>query len=83
MEFAVAVCDANNGMIDGRFDYNINDGRLFFRMTSSFRESLIGEVLFQYMIICACRTIDAYNDKFFELAKGLISLDQFIKITNE
>ena len=39
---AVAVSQANNGMVDGSFDFDYLSGRIVFRMTSSYRESLIG-----------------------------------------
>ena len=44
---AVAVSQANNGMVDGSFDFDYLSGRIVFRMTSSYRESLIGKQLFE------------------------------------
>lgn len=61
---AIAVSQANNGMVDGSFDYSYQNGIILFRMTSSYRESLIGKALFNYMLMCSCSTIDKYNDKF-------------------
>ena len=79
VEGAVAVCVANYGIVDGSFDYNINDGSIIFRLTSSYRESTLGEELFEYMIMVAASTVDNYNDKFFMLTKDMITLDQFIE----
>lgn len=78
MEGAIATCVASYGMADGSFDYDLSDGEIVFRMTASFRESLIGEGLFQYMISCSCAMVDQYNDRFFALDKGLLSLADFI-----
>lgn len=75
---AVATCAASFNLVDGSFDYNLSDGRIVFRMTASFRESTIGEMLFQYMISCACATVDEFNDKFFAIDKGTLSIDEFI-----
>lgn len=79
MEGAVAACAATYGMADGGFDYDLTDGEIVFRMTASFRESVIGEGLIQYMISCSCAMVDEYNDKFLALSKGMLSISDFIK----
>lgn len=78
MEGAIATCAASFGMADGSFDYDLSDGEIVFRMTASFRESLIGEGLFQYMISCSCAMVDKYNDQFLAIDKGLMSITDFI-----
>ena len=78
VEAAICVSVANYGLIDGSFDYDINDGEIRYRLTSSYRESLLGEDLFEYMIMCASSTVDDYNDRFFMLAKGMIDVEGFI-----
>lgn len=82
-ECAIAVCIANYGLCDGSFDYNISDGTIVFRMTSSYRESLISEKLFEYMIFTSAWTVDKYNDRFFMYAKGMMTLQDFIKKEKE
>lgn len=79
---AVAVSKANYGLSDGSFDYDYHKGILCFRITSSYRDSLIGKDLFEYMLMCASFTVDAYNDKFLMVTKSDMSVDeilQFIK----
>lgn len=78
MELAIATCMATDGLADGSFDYNIADGTIDFRLTASFRESVIGDGLFEYLIACSSFTVDKYNDKFLALCKGVISIDDFI-----
>ena len=78
MEGAIAACVASYGLIDGSFDYDLSDGEIMFRMTASFRESVIGEGLFEYMIDCSCTMVDIYNDQFLAIDKGLISITDFI-----
>lgn len=78
MEGAIATCVASFGMVDGSFDYDLSNGRIAFRMTASFRESVIGEGLFQYMISCACAMVDKYNDQFLAIDKGFMSINDFI-----
>ena len=78
MELAIATCVVSNKLADGSFDYDITNGTINFRLTASFRESKIGDGLFDYLIGCSSFTVDEYNDKFFALCKGLISIDDFI-----
>lgn len=78
VEGAIATCAASFAMADGSFDYDLSDGEIVFRMTASFRDSLIGDGLFQYMISCSCAMVDKYNDQFLAINKGLISIADFI-----
>lgn len=78
-ELAVAVSQANNGMVDGSFDYDFITGSIIFRLTSSYRESLIGKELLAYMLMCACYTIDEYNDKFLMVAKNEMTIEEILE----
>jgi len=78
MEAAIATCVASFGLADGSFDYDLSNGRIVFRMTASFRDSVIGEGLFQYMISCSCAMVDQYNDQFLAIDKGLMTINDFI-----
>ena len=79
VEGAVATCAATYGMADGGFDYDLSDGSITFRMTASFRESVIGEGLIQYLISCSCAMVDKYNDRFLALSKGMLSISDFVQ----
>ncbi len=79
VEMAMAVNVANYGIIDGSFDYDISDGEIRFRMTASYIESLLGQELFKYMLFVSANTVDRYNDRFMMLARGNMTLDQFIQ----
>ena len=83
VEGALAVCTANYGLVDGSFDYDLSDGQIIFRLTSSYRDSLLSEALFEYMVMVSASTIDKYNDLFFMLAKGMITLEQFMEKDGE
>lgn len=78
-EMAVAVAKANNGMVDGCFDYNYSDGSIIFRITTSIRESLISGNALKYLVYCACSTVDNYNDKFLMSAKSKMTCDEVAK----
>lgn len=79
LDLAIGISALNNVLVDGCFDYDIKSGHIFFRMTNSFVDSTLGEEVYGYMLYCACRTIDDYNDKFLMLAKGMMSMEQFLK----
>ncbi len=79
VEGAIAACVASYGMCDGSFDYDISDGSIVFRMTASYRDSVIGEGLIHYMVSCTCSTVDKYNDQFLAIDKGVMSIADFIQ----
>lgn len=80
---ALAVSAVNYALVDGSFDYNIVDGTLLFRMTSSYRESLISTDMFKYMLYVSCKTVDDYNDKFLMVIKEKMSLEDLLKFIAE
>lgn len=82
IDVAIAVSAVNYKLLDGCFDYDVRSGHMLFRMTNSFMESTIGEDLLLYLVFCACKVIDDFNDKFLLLAKGTITMDQFLKSMN-
>ena len=83
VEAALAVCVANYGLVNGAFDYDLSDGEIRFRIVANFRESILGENLFNHMILLAASTIDEYNDKFLMISKGVLTIQQFIEWENE
>ena len=79
IEGALATCVINYALADGSFDFDLDEGHILFRMTASFRESLLGEELFKYMVSIACHTIDKYNDQICDLNDGKITFEEFIQ----
>ena len=79
VDAAVVVSYINYKLVDGCFDLNILDGKIYFNMTSSYKCSLIGKELFLYMIRVAGKTVDDFNDKLLLFAKDRISVPDLIK----
>lgn len=79
LDVAIATSIVNNKLVDGSFDYDVTSGHMIFRMTSSFIESEIDSEVFTYMLMVSYHTIDEYNDKFFMLGKGMLSINQFLE----
>lgn len=78
MDGAIATCVASFGLADGSFDYDFSNGMVVFRMTATYRESNLGDGLFQYMINCSSAMVDEFNDTFLAIDKGLLSIDDFL-----
>ena len=83
MEAAIAVCVANYGLVNGCFDYDLNDGEIRFRMVQSYRDSIIGNEVYNYMLIVGANTVDKYNDRFLMLFKGMLDLEKFVELENQ
>ena len=82
VEFAVAVNAANYALVNGVFDFNINDGKITFRMAQPYLDGDVSEKIVQYMLYCLFSTVDEYNDRFLMLAKEMIDLAKFIELAN-
>ena len=78
VEGAVATCVANHGMVDGAFDYDFSDGEILFKMADSYRGADFTEENARYLLKVALSTVDNYNDRFFALAKGIMTVADFI-----
>ena len=76
---ALAICIINDNLIDGNFDLDVTNGRLCYRMSMSFRESLISEEAFDFFLGFAIHVTDEYNDKLLMLAKGMLTPGQLLE----
>ena len=81
IEGALVTCIASDSMLDGSFDYDLSKGRVTFKMTASYHDSVISEDLLDYMIGCSCAMVDKFNDMFFAFNEGLIDVDRFKSMT--
>lgn len=74
---AVATCQLNYVLADGCFDYSVTDGTITYKMTSSYKDSLLSGEVFVYLVGIAMGTVERYNDKLYMLAEEKISLAEF------
>lgn len=79
VEGAIATSQINYRLADGSFDYDYAKGKVIFRLTSSFADSLLSKDLFEFMLAVAMYTVDDYNDKLYMLAKGKMPIEDFFK----
>lgn len=75
---AVAVSRVNYGMADGSFDYDVSSGGIVFRVTSCYRDSLLGSETFEYMLTYAFFVVDKYNDLLEKIASSDMTLEEII-----
>lgn len=68
---------ANFSMLNGCFEYDVNDGYVGFRMVVPFATSTISEEVCRYMVILTCQMVDKFNDKILALAKRNLTLEEF------
>lgn len=74
VDVALAVSAINNSLACGSFDYNFLSGEIIFRLTTSYRDSLISKSLFEYMILSSCKTVDEYNGLLLGVVEGDVTL---------
>ena len=79
VDAAIAIARANYKMIDGNFDFDMDSGRTIFKMTSCAINSIISEDLIDYIIGLSISMVDEFNDKFFMLEEGIMSLQDFLE----
>jgi hypothetical protein len=77
-EGAIATTAINYKLRDGSFDLDLADGKMLFRMTSSYCDTLIGHGLFRYMINTSSSTVFHYVNLLYLLAEGEIDIDSFL-----
>lgn len=79
IEVVLAAAYANYGMINGNFDCNLANNEISFRIASSFRDSILGEELFSYMLNETISVWNRYGNSFRLLCDGTFELQQFIE----
>lgn len=83
IDAALAVSVVNQMLVHGCLDYNVSEGHVFFRMTSSFWGSEMDAEAYRYMLYASCSTIDEYNDTLLMLSKGMLTLEKFVELVNK
>ncbi len=75
---ALAIHSVNLSIVNGHFVYDMDDGAIIYCVNQSYIDSILGKEVFNYMLAIANSTVDRYNDLFFMLGKGMITLDDFL-----
>ena len=80
VEFAVAINMANLSLVNGTFDFDIESGRIVYRMSHPYLNGTVSDAIVDYLTMCSFSTVDEYNDSFLMLNKGMIDIAKFIEL---
>ena len=75
---AVAVCYASNALLDGCFDLDIEEKRIYYKMITSYDNDKIDNGIFSYMIALSAKIVDQYNDIFYLLNEGKLNITDLL-----
>lgn len=76
-EVAIAVNIANYKLREGCFDFDIEDGMISFRLTQSLRGgATLNKEICESLLGLTVTTVENYNDKFYMVSKGTMSLKE-------
>lgn len=78
VEGAIITNSINYMLADGYFEYDITDGEISFKLTTSCRDSLISDETIEYMLRCALFVVEEFNDKIMAVSKGYMTVEQFL-----
>lgn len=76
---ALAVTYINDGLLDGCFDLNVTNGRICFRESTTFRESLLGAGALDLMLSASIHVVDKFNDKLLMVGKGAMTVEDLMQ----
>lgn len=82
-DVVMAVNLANFSMLNGTFELDVESGYLDFKMVVPFMQSIISEEVCKYMVNLSCQMVDKFNDKFFAIYGGNMTLDDFAKFVKQ
>lgn len=69
---AIAVCNINYKVCDGMFNTDVRNGSLYFKLTTSFRDSIISQDVIEQMFELSCQMVDKYNDRLAAVNDGTL-----------
>lgn len=69
-DIAIGLCMINNRISHGGFYLDTENGIIYFRMTTSFYETDLNAMLFEYMLSSAADFVEEYRFAISELASG-------------
>lgn len=73
---AHAVNVVNYCLIHGAFDFGQEKGNLLYRCTSSYRDSVVSDEWFNYLLGVSVSSADMYVEKLRRVVKGYLTVDE-------
>ncbi len=79
VELGIVISIINYALAEGCFDYNFLDGSISYRITASYRGSLLSKAVFEYILKATISIVERHNDQFLMIAKGKLSWQDIAK----
>ena len=79
-EVAQAVNVVNCRLAYGSFDYNYRKGQITFRLPTNYTDMSMEKETINSLIMLTYACVNKYNGLLIKVAKGIMLLDQFVKI---
>lgn len=76
---AIATSALNYSIVDGTFEFTYEDGTVWFRIGTPFKDSILSKTLLRYLLLCAASTVGKVATNLFLLSKGAMSLEDFME----
>lgn len=78
MDGLMAACAVSGKVPWGTFSFNMETSKIVYGASSIFSDCEVNEGWFTQQMDMAHAVVDMYNDRFLALAKGYISIEEFI-----
>lgn len=78
-DVAYVINQLNFMIINGCIDFDFETGSLSYRINATFEDSIIGDGTLHYLIGTAVNTVEAFNDKLYMIANGVMTPQQYLK----
>ena len=75
---AVALNTLNFKLADGRFDLDLDSGKVSFVLPMSYRTLEVNDDFVEYVIKCSCFALDKYSASLRDVATGTLTAEYFL-----
>ena len=76
---AIVMNATTDGLAHGGFDFDLKTGKINFRLVQTYRDSVVTQELYDYLIDFAVYVVDKYNDVFFAVSKGMMTAAEYLE----
>lgn len=77
-DVAHVINQLNFMIINGCVDYDFESGSVSFRINATFEDSILGDGTLHYLIGTAVNSVEAFNDKLYMVANGVMTPQQYM-----
>lgn len=77
-DVALVINQLNFMIINGCVDYDFETGSVSFRINVTFEDSILGNGTLHYLLATAVNTVEAFNDKLYMIANGVMTTQQYM-----